>query len=412
MLMSPDFPGRFLIEISDCTAAPPPEAIRGDLEPLRRIAAWAEEYLCQPHPELGRSGPVCPYVQASMRRCAFLMAVCHGKDFASAELERTLLDYRDWFLQIEPREGIAAQFKTILILFPDLDRADVPNLIDRTQERLKPEYVAQGVMIGEFHDGPPDKAGLWNPDFRPLASPVPMLVIRHMVPTDFPFLKGDRGLFLSYLAQFREEIPPHLREEVIRQAFDLGIFLPTAEQMAAVHPRVAAALEANGVPFVVHRHSDLPQPQEGPHDMARALGYDIGRITKSLFLRCPCHERYSIAVCPVAARIDLSLLARQIGCERLEVASLAEAVALLGEAPGGISPIGSSRIPVLMDEQLFAQPTILSAAGEVAVEIEIDPARMRDLTGARVLSFASVPGEADSRLVDSLATDPGRRLDP
>lgn len=389
MLTSPDFPGRFLIELSDLTADPAPEAIRDDLEPLRRIAAWAEEYLCQPHPELGRPGPVCPYAQASMRRCGFFMAVCHREGLDAAGLDRLLLDYRDWFLRIEPREGGGAAFKTILILFPDLDRADVPPLIERTQERLKAEYVAQGLMIGEFHDGPPDKAGLWNERFRPLASPVPMLVIRHMVATDFPFLRGDRSLVLSYLARFRQEIPPYLREEVIRVASGFGIFLPTAEEMAAVHPRVAAALERSGVPFVVHRHRDLPQPQEGPQDFARALGYDLGRITKALFLRCRCHGQYAVAVCPVDRKVDLARLARHLGCRRLELATLQEAVALLGYSPGGISPIGVQGIPVLMDEQLFAYPTIVSAAGEVAVEIEIAPERLRDMTGAQVLAFAA-----------------------
>jgi Cys-tRNA(Pro) deacylase len=406
MLTSPDFPGRFLIEVSDLAAEPPPEAIRGDLELLRRIVGWAERYLCQPHPQLGRSGPVCPYVQASMRRCAFLLAVCPSAGLDAGGLERTLLDYRDWFLRIEPREGNGAAFKTILILFPDLDRADVPRLIDRTQDRLKGEYVARGLMIGEFHDGPPDKAGLWNEDFRPLASPIPMLVIRHMVATDFPFLKRDRSFVLSYLSQFRGQIPPHLREEVIRVAFGFGIPLPTAEEMAAVHPQVAAALEASGAPFVVHRHRDLPQPQNGPQDFARALGYDLGRITKSLFLRCRCHGQYAIAVCPVDRKVNLQLLARHLGCKRLELATMQEAVALVGYAPGGISPIGTQGIPVLMDEQLFAFPTVVSAAGEVAVEIEIDPARLREMTGAQVLAFAAEAGPGSSPVIGSLAGEP------
>lgn len=394
MLTSPEFPGRLLVEVSDLAAEPSPAAIRGDLEALRRIVGWAESYLCQSHPKLGRPGPVCPYVQASMRRCTFLLAVCHRAGLDAESLEKTLLDYRDWFLRIEPREGNGAAFKTLLILFPDLDRAEVPRLIDRTQDRLKGEYVAQGLMIGEFHDGPPAKGGLWNPDFRPLASPLPMLVIRHMVATDFPFLKDERGFVLSYLDKFRDQIPPHLREEVIRVAFGFGIALPTNEEMAAVHPRVAAALAASGAPFLVHRHRDLPQPQNGPRDFARALGYDLGRITKSLFLRCRCHGRYVIAVSPVDRKVSLPLLARHLGCKRLELATLPEAFALLGYAPGGISPIGTQGFPVLMDEQLFAFPSIVSAAGEVAVEIEIDPVRLREMTGAQILAFAAEAGNS------------------
>jgi Cys-tRNA(Pro) deacylase len=405
MLTSPAFPGRFLVELPDLAAVPPAAAIRDGLEPLRRTVAWAENYLCQPHARLGRSGPVCPYALASMRKRAFRLALCRGRDFAAGQLEEILLDYRDWFLALEPREGIEASFKTILILFPDLERADVPRLIDATQVRLRPEYVARGLMLGEFHDGPPPKAGLWNPDFRPLASPVPMLVIRHMVPTDFAFLKQDRGLVASYVERFRGQIPQHLRDEVIQVAFAFGIELPTAEEMAAVHPRVAAALLAAGVPFVVHRHRDLPAPPRGPADVAAALGYEVDRISKALFLRCRCHGQYAIAVCSVLRKVDLGLLARHLGCKRLELASLQEVGALLGYSTGGVSPIGGGGFRVLMDERLFAFPTILSAAGEIAVEIEVDPRRLRDLTSAEVLAFGAEP-EAAGRVADSRLAGP------
>jgi prolyl-tRNA editing enzyme YbaK/EbsC (Cys-tRNA(Pro) deacylase) len=95
--------------------------------------------------------------------------------------------------------------------------------------------------------------------------------------------------------------------------------------------------------------------------------------------------------------VDLARLARHLGCRRLELATMQEAVALLGYAPGGISPIGVQGIPVLMDEQLFAHPTVVSAAGEVAVEIEIDPERLRQMTGAQVLAFAAEPAVRPGR---------------
>jgi len=69
-------------------------------------------------------------------------------------------------------------------------------------------------MIGEFHNGPPDKGGLWNPAFRPLRSPVPMLVVRHMVPTDYPFLRDDPDQSRAYLRLFGDQVPVQLRELV------------------------------------------------------------------------------------------------------------------------------------------------------------------------------------------------------
>ena len=401
MLTSPRYPGRVLYGLDDLSPLAPlaPLAEIGiapdDLEALKRIARWAEDYLTQPHPELGRSGPVCPYAQTAMRRRAFRMAIFRGQRPEVARVEAALLDYRNWFLEIPPQEGLEAAFKTTLVLFPDLAPEAIPEVIDRTQERLKGEYVPQGLMIGEFHDRPPAKAGLWNPAFRPLRSPVPMLVIRHMVATDFAFLKDDRNFLLAYLSRFRREIPQHLREEVIQAALSHGIRMPSAGEMEGVHPRVAAALTAHDVPFVVHLHRDLPVAPNGPHDVARQLGYPIERITKSLFLRCRCHGRYAVVVCPVNRRVDLRSLAAHLGCSRLEMASVQEAAALLGYAPGGISPIGiDANIPVLMDAGLLRHATVLSAAGEVAVELELSPADLKRLTGATVLPVATEAAEA------------------
>ena len=67
-------------------------------------------------------------------------------------------------------------------------------------------------MLGEFHSGPPAKGGLWNPDFRPLHSPVPLLAVRHMVATDLPFLIDDAAALRSYLERFGSTAPPALRQ--------------------------------------------------------------------------------------------------------------------------------------------------------------------------------------------------------
>ena len=62
-----------------------------------------------------------------------------------------------------------------------------PELIDGTKQALKPEFVRSGLMLGEFH-ADNRQPGLHNEEFHPLRSPVPMLVMRQMVPSDFAFL--------------------------------------------------------------------------------------------------------------------------------------------------------------------------------------------------------------------------------
>ncbi|MCF3122455.1 hypothetical protein IPZ68_22515 [Streptomyces arenae] len=209
-----------LVEPGDLARNDLPEELRRYEEPLRDIVRWAAEYLSRPHPEVGRKGHVCPFAKASMNREQFYLAVESGIPKSSAETAEVLRGYRDWFVELARPQGSSAQYTTILVLFPDLPRDRVVEIIENTQELLKADYVSHGLMIGEFHDGPPAKGGLWNPEFRPLDSPVPMLVIRHMVPTDLPFLKDDPDQLAEYRRRYGKEAaaPGGLRESSGRPA--------------------------------------------------------------------------------------------------------------------------------------------------------------------------------------------------
>lgn len=224
MLTHPTLPVPPLVEPDDL-ADPLPEPLRAAAAPLRATLDWARQYLCRPHPELGRKGDVCPFTESALARHTFFMAVCGGRPDDPEDIAETVGAYRDWFLGLSPTSGPDAQFKTILVLFPDLTRTDLP-VVDAAQRMLKQAYVSRGLMIGEFHDGPPDKAGLWNAEFRPLRSPVPLLAIRHMVATDFPFLSLDDNHIAAYLQLFGDRVPSHLRSQVSQATARLGKAVP------------------------------------------------------------------------------------------------------------------------------------------------------------------------------------------
>lgn len=212
MITHPDDPSLHLIEVADLDLPYPPPEAHAHRDALRAVIGWAETYLCRPLPDLGRNGPVCPYAQGSLSRGRFYLAV-PGPDPRTVEDVVALVEpYRAWFTRLAPPGGPDAVFTTILILLPGL--AGRVALVDAAQEALKGRFVEEGLMIGEFHDGPPDKPGLWNPSLRPLSGPVPLLAIRHMVATDLPFLHLDPAHRDAYLARFGGRIPAHLRETV------------------------------------------------------------------------------------------------------------------------------------------------------------------------------------------------------
>jgi hypothetical protein len=222
MLVSPTDSTLHLLEphdLGDGALAPGLERHRAALVD---VADWARRYLCRPHPALGRDGPVCPYAEASLERGLFWLAVHPGGDAAPGDVASAVARYRDWYLDLEPTDHGEAQYKALLVLFPDLPRATCGAVVEAVQAALKPQFVAAGLMIGQFHPDC-DEPALRNPGFRPLRSRVPLLAIRSMVRTDAAFLTGDPTVLGAYLDRFGEEVPPRLQAPVREAAARFGI---------------------------------------------------------------------------------------------------------------------------------------------------------------------------------------------
>lgn len=224
MGISPADPALHLVAPSDVERDLLPGHLRRYRPHAEKVIAWAHAYLCRPHPRLGREGPVCPYTQPSLERSLFWLAFHPGADPPPHEAAAAVGRCRDRFLRLEPA-GPEAQYKTILVLFPDLHAARAPAVVDAVQAALKPEFVAAGLMIGQFHPRCGEPA-LWNRGFRPLRSPVPLLAIRHMVRTDAAFLTTDAGSLAAYLQRFGDAVPARLEPAVREAARRFGLEVP------------------------------------------------------------------------------------------------------------------------------------------------------------------------------------------
>jgi uncharacterized protein DUF6875 len=188
---------------------------------LLSVAKWSKEFLTEPHPELGRSGHVCPYVSATMREQRYLLTVLNGAATHERETDRVILRLGRHFSELEPRVGRAAQKKTIVILFPDLPEERAGELINAMHQRLKPHFLRAGMMLGEFYRDS-DKPGLHNPAFRPLRSDVPLLVIRTMLPQDICFLADEARFVRSYLRTFEARGCAEIQSFVERQGASMS----------------------------------------------------------------------------------------------------------------------------------------------------------------------------------------------
>jgi hypothetical protein len=205
--------------------------VRNNLEPDHPLAvttAWIKSFLARPHPDLGRSGPVCPFVPgANGQDTIWLASVPEGRGDRQVIID-IVSRYRDLFLELEPRTGDSAMMKAMVIVFPNVPSDDA-GVIDEVQLALKPLFVEDGLMIGEFHERN-DGGGLRNPDFHPLRSPIPSLAIRFMVESDLPFL--HRPLYTPDLrAGFIRSYIRRLGTTISRNSFDIALNALLAAQI-------------------------------------------------------------------------------------------------------------------------------------------------------------------------------------
>jgi hypothetical protein len=187
---------------------------------LREVLAWAGEYLVSSHPELGRKGPVCPYTQASLQGGLFYLAF-PADGSGDTDVLGAIESLRSWYEKLST--GIAPddrELLTILLVLPGLDHRD-PTTLDDLQREAKDNFVADGLMIGQFHPVC-DHPGLWNADFKALRAPVPLLAIRRLVVFDLPFLMDSAAHAGSYLRRFAPDIPPRVRDLLVERVVGSG----------------------------------------------------------------------------------------------------------------------------------------------------------------------------------------------
>ncbi|ARV62798.1 hypothetical protein BZZ01_01500 [Nostocales cyanobacterium HT-58-2] len=177
--------------------------LQQDLPYLIEMSQWLKNFVAKPHPDVGRPGALCPFVPPSLKLNSLWMRVIRSKGLDIQQIAAIVLPYLNIFLELEPTEKPTALNKAIVFIFPDVETEDAPKIIDVVQKKLKLFFVDAGLMIGEFHNLT-ESPGLHNPNFRPLRSPIPLLVIRPMTEADLPFMQNtdDPHLRIRYLEAY------------------------------------------------------------------------------------------------------------------------------------------------------------------------------------------------------------------
>ncbi|MFD3425175.1 DUF6875 domain-containing protein [Nocardia fluminea] len=182
---------------------------------------WFADTLMRPDPDQGRPGPVCPFVKpAAAQHTLWIAELADTGSIAEA-----IDDAFDLYRTLDHTPAV-------LTVFPGLDDT---TRIDAAHAARKDDIVRAGAMLGQFYPGCP-VAGLWNRDYRPLHAPLPMLVIRPMMNTDFPFLVGKPEWLSAYLARHAPGLPRKLRATIADRMYVPGAGPASITELRAHFP--------------------------------------------------------------------------------------------------------------------------------------------------------------------------------
>jgi Cys-tRNA(Pro)/Cys-tRNA(Cys) deacylase len=145
-----------------------------------------------------------------------------------------------------------------------------------------------------------------------------------------------------------------------------------------VTPAVQAA-ERAGIEFRLHEYDGV-EVGDGDYAVAvaNALGLPPARLFKTLVASVD--GKLAVFVVPADRQLDLHAAGK-----RAVLAERADAERATGYVVGGISPLGQRKqLPATIDETALEWETVLVSAGRRGLQIELAPADLVALTGARV----------------------------
>jgi hypothetical protein len=175
---------------------------RARVEQAREVIEWMEEYIAAPHPDLGRKGAICPFVQKAMQLDRLLLAFHDEIDGSSrVALRALLLSYAKRLKERYPPELPDNILASYVIVFPNVPDERLP-VLGRVHDEVKSHLMRHDVMAAVFYRGS-SKGAARNARFALYGNvALPSIVLRHMDVRDIVFLGYNRVAFDRYRRRY------------------------------------------------------------------------------------------------------------------------------------------------------------------------------------------------------------------
>jgi len=185
-----------------------------DRDALRAVADWTKTFVARPHRDLGRAGPVCPFVPVALEHKTLWLAAERSGGRSAPDVISLIDGYKRLLLAAKPVDGDDANYKSIIVVFTDLPAAQAKDFFGGVLEQIAvASYVGDGLVMGPFYEGNEGMA-IYNPNFPPFTSPVPFLLMRRAVISDWKFFLNNEDWLRLWARRYREAAVQALAEEL------------------------------------------------------------------------------------------------------------------------------------------------------------------------------------------------------
>jgi hypothetical protein len=185
-----------------------------DLHALQAVTEWINSFIVGPHKDLGRAGPVCPFVPGALKNNTLWLAPERIAGKSVAEVTQLVEGYKNLLLDVPPIDGDAAAYKSFVVVFTDMSTDRAKEVFDEVLKNLAvPSYAEDGVVMGPFYESN-EATAIYNASFRPFRPPVPFLLVRRAVISDWKFFLNNKDLFGLWAHRYGESGTEVLAEEL------------------------------------------------------------------------------------------------------------------------------------------------------------------------------------------------------
>ncbi len=141
------YPVNLSVTLSTLADPAPPTVPEWEFQTVKN---WADNWLSKSHPNLGRTGAVCPYSGASIKKNLFRVAFVRGNNLDHDKLVGLLDEIAAAFPVLPPAAGPESIYKAVVVVFPEVTDF---GQIDAVQAECKTTFVERGLMVGQFYPG-------------------------------------------------------------------------------------------------------------------------------------------------------------------------------------------------------------------------------------------------------------------